>query len=112
MQLLTTSFPEGLPAPLVNEGVTHYTALAENTESLRTANVATARHVVIIAGESNDPRTDALTYDILSRIGEIQTNASIVVETVTTATGNATSTPAQRRLSARCAPIPRSWCAP
>ncbi len=82
VQLLTTSFPDGLPTPLVNEGVTHYTAVAENTRSLRTANVGTARHIVIIAGEANDPRTDALTYDILSRIDEIRTRAGIVVEAV------------------------------
>ncbi|MCE2460601.1 MAG: two pore domain potassium channel family protein [Pseudomonadales bacterium] len=82
VQLLTTSFPEGLPTTLVNEGVTHYTAVAENTESLRAAKVSEARHIVVIAGESNDPRADALTYDILSRIADIRTKASIVVEAV------------------------------
>ncbi|MDE0419921.1 MAG: potassium channel family protein [Gammaproteobacteria bacterium] len=82
VQLLTTSFPEGLPTALVNEGVTHYTAVAENTESLRAANVDVAQHVVIIAGESNDPRADALTFDILSRIAEIGTRAGIVAEAV------------------------------
>ena len=80
VQILTTRFPEGLPPELVNEGVTHYTALAENTDSLRTVNVDHARHVVIIAGASNDPRADALTYDILSRIAEIGTEAGIVAE--------------------------------
>lgn len=82
VQLLTTSFPEGLPSALVNEGVTHYTAVAENTVSLRAANAGEAKHIVIIAGESNDPRADALTYDILSRIADIRTKASIVVEAV------------------------------
>ena len=82
VQLLTTSFPEGLPSALVNEGVTHYTAVAENTESLRAANATEAKHIVIIAGESNDPRADALTYDILSRIADIGTKASIVAEAV------------------------------
>ena len=82
VQLLTTSFPEGLPSALVNEGVTHYTAVAENTESLRVANATEAKHIVIIAGESNDPRADALTYDILSRIADIRTKASIVAEAV------------------------------
>ena len=82
VQLLTTSFPEGLPSALVNEGVTHYTAVAENTESLRAANATEAKHIVIIAGESNDPRADALTYDILSRIADIRTRASIVAEAV------------------------------
>lgn len=82
VQLLTTSFPEGLPSTLVNEGVTHYTAVAENTASLRAANAGEAKHIVIIAGESNDPRADALTYDILSRIADISTKASIVVEAV------------------------------
>ena len=82
VQILTTSFPDGLPTQLVNAGVTHYTGVAENTENLRAANVAEARHIVIIAGESNDPRADALTYDILSRIGEIRSNATVVAEAV------------------------------
>ena len=82
VQLLTTSFPDGLPSQLVDEGVTHHTAVAENTDSLRAANVQHARHVVIIAGGSNDPRADALTYDILSRIADIGTGASIVAEAV------------------------------
>ncbi len=82
VQLLTTGFPEGLPEALVNQGVTHYTAIAENTDSLLAANAAQAKHIVIIAGESNDPRTDALTYDILSRIKEIGADTDIVVEAV------------------------------
>lgn len=82
VQLLTTAFPDGLPTSLVNAGVTHYTAVAENTEHLRKVNVRMAQHIVIIAGESNDPRADALTYDILSRIREIGTAAHIVVEAV------------------------------
>lgn len=82
VQLLTTGFPDGLPASLVNQGVTHYTAVAENTESLRAVNAGEASHIVIIAGESNDPRADALTYDILSRIADLDSRADIVVEAV------------------------------
>jgi len=82
VQLLTMEFPDGLPPRLVNLGVTHYSAVAESTENLKAANVAQARHVVIIAGEANDPRSDALTYDILSRITELGGNASIVAEAV------------------------------
>ena len=82
IQILTTSFPDGLPTQLVNAGVTHYTAVAENTENLRAANVREARHIVIIAGESNDPRADALTYDILSRIDEIGSDANVLAEAV------------------------------
>ncbi len=82
VQLLTTNFPDGLPTQLVNQGVTHFTAVAENTENLRAANVHAARHIVLIAGEANDPRSDALTYDILSRIAELGACGSIVAEAV------------------------------
>ena len=72
IQILTPAYPEGLPAELVDAGVTHYTGVAENSASLNAANVANARYVIIIADEPNDVRSDAHTYDILTRIAQIR----------------------------------------
>ena len=68
IQLLTPQYPDGLPQPLVDAGVTHYSGLAENADNLAAANAGSARHIIVIADEPFDARSDAHTYDILSRL--------------------------------------------
>ena len=68
VQLLTPHYADGLPQMLVDAGVTHYNGLAENSGNLAAANAASARHVIVIADEPFDSRSDAHTYDILSRL--------------------------------------------
>ena len=75
IQILTPAYPDGLPSELVDAGVTHYTGIAEHSRNLEAANVATARYVIIIADEPNDIRSDAHTYDILTRMGQIRRKA-------------------------------------
>lgn len=82
IQLLTTRFPDGLPAELVNTGVTHFSGIGENSDALRAANVDSAAYIILIAELSHDPRSDALTFDVLSRIRDIGSNATIVAEVV------------------------------
>ena len=82
VQLLTPRFPDGLPPELVEAGVTHYSGVAENTEHLHAANIAKARYVLIIADEPYDPRSDAHTYDILSRLGAPTGPQVVVAEVV------------------------------
>ena len=72
IQLLTPAYADGLPTELVDAGVTHYTGVAENSANLRAANVMSARYIIIIADELNDVRSDAHTYDILTRIAQIE----------------------------------------
>ena len=68
VQLLTHRYPDGLPQALVELGVTHYSGVAENSENLAAANAAAARHILVIADEPHEARSDAHTYDILSRL--------------------------------------------
>lgn len=68
VQLLTPRFPDGLPQELVDRGVTHYTGVAENSANLAAANADKASHVLVIADEPYEARSDAHTYDILSRL--------------------------------------------
>ena len=82
IQLLTPDFEEGLSNELVDAGVTLYNAMAENSENLAAANVSHACCNVIIADEIYDARSDAHTYDILGRIRELGTKATIVAEVV------------------------------
>lgn len=71
VQLLTPRYPDGLPQDLVEVGVTHYTGVAENSANLAAANAAEASHVLVIADEPYEARSDAHTYDILSRLGAL-----------------------------------------
>ena len=84
VQLLTPCYEDGLPDALVEAGVTHYSGLAENTDNLVAANAATARHVIVIADEPFDARSDAHTYDILSRLerGNARPGRVVVAEVV------------------------------
>ena len=87
VQILTDKFPDGLPTALVNNGVTHFTGVAENSENLGTSNAAFADYIIVIANESSNPRCDAYTFDILSRIKRIcsdedRTLPTIVAEAV------------------------------
>ena len=71
VQLLTPRYADGLPPALVDAGVIHYNGVAENTENLLAANAHEARCVVVIAEEPYDPRCDAQTFDVLSRLAAL-----------------------------------------
>ena len=86
VHLLTHRYPDGLPPSLVELGVTHYNGVAENSENLAAANAATARHILVIADEAHEARSDAHTFDILSRLcalaGAGDGNRVVVAEVV------------------------------
>ena len=84
VQLLTPHYTDGLPQPLVDAGVTHYSGLAENADNLAAANAGSARHIIVIADEPFDARSDAHTYDILSRLDqrEVRPGRVVVAEVV------------------------------
>ena len=71
VQLLTPRYADGLPQELVDAGVIHFNGVAESTENLVAANAGSARCVIIIAEEPYDPRCDAQTFDVLSRLGAL-----------------------------------------
>jgi len=80
IQILTRKFENGLPENLSQQGVVHYSGVAENNDNLNAVNVNTARYIILIARETDDPMSDSLSFDILSRIKEIGTEAMIIVE--------------------------------
>ena len=63
----------------MDAGVTHYSGLAENAENLAAANAGSARHIIVIADEPFDARSDAHTYDILSRLDQREARPGRVV---------------------------------
>ena len=72
VQLLTPRYPDGLPHQLVEAGATHYNGVAESTDNLIATNAPLARCIIVIADEPYDARSDAHTYDILSRLAALQ----------------------------------------
>ena len=82
IQILTDRFPNGLPNMLVEQGVTHFTGVAESTENLMTANAAFAAQIVVIANDASDTRSDAYTFDILSRIQSVCKSLDTVMPTI------------------------------
>jgi voltage-gated potassium channel len=80
IQILTRKFENGLPDAIANKGVVHHRGVAENNDNLQAVNVSAAKYIIIIARDATDAISDSLTYDVLSRIREIGTNATIAVE--------------------------------
>lgn len=80
IQILTRKYPDGLPNIISKHRVVHYNGVAEDNESLRAVNIDEAKIIVVLAKNSASPLSDSLTFDVLSRIEEIGTNALIAVE--------------------------------
>ena len=71
IQLLTPRYADGLPQALIDKGVTHHTGVAESTANLAAANAQHASHLLVIADEAHDARSDAHTHDVLSRLAAL-----------------------------------------
>lgn len=80
--ILARSWPAGLPASLEELGVVHVDGGAETAGGLDAADARAAAAVVILAAEENNPVTDAITFDIASRLIEMGVKAPIVAECV------------------------------
>jgi voltage-gated potassium channel len=82
IQLLTRKYPEGLPESLSCLKLIHRTGSAEDGSTLNSIGLHNAKHIVILARDSYDSLSDCLTFDILSRVTQINPNANIVVEAI------------------------------
>ena len=82
IQLLTTQYPSGLPDTLVKDGVTLHSGIGESDTDLDDVNVKAASFIFIMARDANDRRQDAMTYDVMSRLHDMETKATIIAEVV------------------------------
>lgn len=80
IQILTRKFAQGLPDSITSMGVVYFSGVAENSENLMAVNVKLAKYILLITRDPNDPISDSLTFDVLNRIKEIGTDATLVVE--------------------------------
>jgi len=82
LQILTHNYPRGLPRELSAHSVVHYNGGPEHAKSLAAVNVNQAAFIVILARDGSDPLSDSLTFDILSRIQDIGSSSTILVECI------------------------------
>lgn len=80
--LVTNAFPDGLSDDLrtMNVAHVHYNPVEE--EGHEKSNIAHASTIVVIARDPADPRTDSVTFDLVSRAREQNPNARIIAEVV------------------------------
>lgn len=82
IQIVTRKYPNGLPDEIVAQNVVHCHGKSEDTEVLLKAGVESAKYIFVLARSSSDSISDSLTFDVLNRIYEIGSNATIAVEVV------------------------------
>ncbi len=77
--LLTSAFPQGLPTSLRDLGIVHHNGAADQLGGIDCVDPGHARAVIILAKDEYDARSDALTFDILYRLGELPDRPSPVI---------------------------------
>lgn len=82
LQILSRNYSGGLPRELSAHNVVHYNGGPEHAKSLDAVNVKTAAFIVILARDGSDPLSDSLTFDILSRIQDVGSSATILAECI------------------------------
>ena len=79
IQILTRTYPEGLPEELHRLGVIHYHGFTDKAENLLAVNIIEAAAIVILANDEHDTSSDALTFDILHRLKEYQVRSEHIL---------------------------------
>lgn len=82
VQIITTRFAGELPEVLHKRGVVHYNGYPGDPEILQGAGVRHAKTIIILARQEDNLRSDADTFDLLHRLTELDTRATVLVEAV------------------------------
>lgn len=82
IQLLTTSYPDGLPSSIRKLDVVQYSGEAENRYDLLSVNAQDAKYILVLAEETYERRSDSITLDVLEHLQTIKTPAYIIAECV------------------------------
>ena len=82
VQIVTTRFAGELPEVLHKRGVVHYNGYPGDPEILQGAGVPHAKVIIILAREEDNLRSDANTFDLLHRLIELNTHATVLAEAV------------------------------
>lgn len=80
--ILTPNFPQGLPHILADLGIVHYCGTPDTDYDLDQVNVTEARHVVVLAEDEYDHRSDSHTFTVVHRLMERGVAARTLAECV------------------------------
>lgn len=80
--LLTPAFPVGLPHALSELGVVHVTGSPDTLDDLNQAGVQDSRHVVVLAEDEYDHRSDSHTFAVVHRLMELGVASRTLAECV------------------------------
>lgn len=82
IQIISSHFPEGLPHDIGRQNVVLRSDRPESAIDLSESDIETARFIVLMAVDTNDPRSDSVNLDLLDQIRRYDTNGYIIVECV------------------------------
>ncbi|WP_250656596.1 ion channel [Alkalimarinus coralli] len=82
IQILTTAFSDSMPNELTELGVTHFHGSGTNYHDLSAVNAQEAKHIIILAKDSDDTSSDSNTFDTLHRLAEFNLSKRCIVECV------------------------------
>lgn len=80
--LVTDEYPEGLPGAAATTHVKLVTGQAQDPETLTRASAKHAAFVLLIADDAENRVSDGITFDVLTRIREMNKTARVIAECV------------------------------
>jgi len=82
IEVLSSHFPDGLPADISTHGVVLHSGRAEGRISLSEVDVETSNFIVVMSEDTNDYRSDSLTLDVLDQLQGFAETGYIIAECV------------------------------
>lgn len=82
VQVVSQSFPHGLPTKLQDMNVLLYSGSGNDQETLNAVNIAMAKVVIVLAPDPDNEASDAATFDLVHRIRDTGSKAYIVAESI------------------------------
>lgn len=83
IQILTSQFPNGLPASLRSlNNVVHYHGHADDVEALHAVNVQAADVIIMLVKREEDKGSDGRSFDVLHRLKDMGLNGQVLAECV------------------------------
>ncbi len=83
IQIMTRQYPGALPRELRDLGVIHYHGAPDVDESFQMVNITHAKHIIVLSKNEHESLSDALSYDIIARLADLNLDKKrVIVECV------------------------------
>lgn len=80
--IVTTHFAHGIPQSLRAMDVAHVNQHITDTTAIARSSLAQAAIIAVLCPDANDPLSDSVNFDIVSRVREANPNALLITEAV------------------------------